>query len=65
MWSWGVCVPNFGSELLFVWPGGVIILGRDTHKYMNTQTHIRVKIGISSIGCSPNMDFHFFRELRP
>ena len=51
----GVCVPNFRSVSFFVWPGGVTHI----HTYINTYTHIQVKIGISSTGCSPHVDFDF------
>ena len=35
--------------IVFLWPGGVTQI----HKY----THIQVKLGISSAGCSPPVDF--------
>ena len=46
----GVCLPNFRSVLLFVWPG-------DTITQINKYTHTQVKLRISSTGCSPNVDF--------
>ena len=49
----GVCVQNFSSVSFFVWPGHVTQLNTQTHKY----THIQVKLGISSTGCSPHDDF--------
>ena len=45
----GVFVSNFGSLSFFVWLGGM------TH--INKYTHIQVKVGISSTGCSPHVDF--------
>ena len=47
--SMGVCVPNFRSASFFVWPGDVT--------QINTYTNIQVKLGISSTGCSPHVDF--------
>ena len=44
-----VCVPNFRSVSFFVWPGGPV----QTDK----PTYLQVKIGISSTGCSPHVDF--------
>ena len=51
--SMGVCVPNFRSVSFFVWPGGVTQI----NTYINKYTHIQVKLGISSTGCSPHVDF--------
>ena len=53
----GVCVPNFRSVSFLVWPGGATQINTQTNKYMNTYTHIQVKIGISSTDCSPHVDF--------
>ena len=49
----GVCVPNVRSVSFFVWPGGVTQI----NTYINKYTHIQVKLGISSTGCSPHVDF--------
>ena len=48
----GVCVPNFRSVSFFG-----LARRRDTNKYINKNTHKPVKLGISSTGCSPHMDF--------
>ena len=40
-----MCVLNFRSVSIFVWPGGL------------TQINTQVKLGISSTGCSPYLDF--------
>ena len=45
----GSILPNFRSISFFVWPGGVT--------QINKCTHIQVKLGISSTGCSPHVDF--------
>ena len=47
----GVCVPNFRSVSLLVWPGDVT----QTNKYI----HIQVNLRISSNGCSPHVDFDY------
>ena len=49
----GVYVPNFRNVSFFVWSG----LVTQTNKYMSEYTHIQVKLGISSNGCSPHVDF--------
>ena len=51
----GVCVPNFRSVSFFVWPVDVTQINTYTkiHKY----TNIQVKLGMSSTGCSPHVDF--------
>ena len=59
IWSREVCVPNFRSVSFVVWPGGVT--HKYTHKYIHT--HIQVKIGISSAGRSPCVDFE--KEINP
>ena len=42
-------VPNFRSVSFFVWSGDVT--------QIHTQTNMQVKLGISSTGCSPHVDF--------
>ena len=49
----GVCVPNFRSVSFFVWPGDPV----KTDKPTDRPTYVQVKIGISSNGCSPHVDF--------
>ena len=34
----GVCVPNFRSVSLLVWPGGVTQINKTTNKYIHTYT---------------------------
>ena len=45
----GECVPNFRSVSFFIWPGGMT--------QRNKYTHIQVKLRVSSVGCSPHVDF--------
>ena len=49
----GVCVPNFRSVSLLVWPGDVTHINTYIHKHPN----ILVNLRISSAGCSPHADF--------
>ena len=47
-----VCVPNFRSVSLLVWPGDVT----QTNKYTHTHTHTSEFKNILA-GCSPPVDF--------
>ena len=49
----GVGVPDFRSVSFFVWPGDVTQI----NKYIHIYTNMQVKLGISSAGCSPDVDF--------
>ena len=50
----GVCVPNFRSVSLLVWPGGVTQTNKYTNKYIHTYTsEFKNILG----GCSPHVDF--------
>ena len=53
----GVCVPNFRFVSFFVWPGGVTNINKYIHAKINTYAHIQVKIGMTSRGFSPRVDF--------
>ena len=46
-------MPNFRSVSVFVWPEGMTHINKQIH----THTYIQVKLGISSTGCSPHVDF--------
>ena len=52
VWSSGVCVPNFRSVSFFVVPKR-----RRTDRQNHKPTYLQVKIGRSSTGCSPHVDF--------
>ena len=53
----GVCVQNFRSVSLLVWPGDVT----QTHKYTNTYTHTYTSEFKNILGgCSPHVDFDYF-----
>ena len=50
----GVCVPNFRSVSLLVWPGDVT----QTNTYINTYTHVYTSEFKNILGgCSPHVDF--------
>ena len=53
----GVCVPNFRSVSIFVWPGDGPQIYESTNKYTYIQ---EVKLGIFSTGCSPHVDIENF-----
>ena len=48
-------MPKFRSVRFFVRPGGVTQIYIKIHTY----THIQVKLGISTTGCSPYVDFDY------
>ena len=54
----GVCVPNFRTVSLLVWPGDVT----HTNKYINTYTHTYTSEFKNILGgCSPHVDFDILR----
>ena len=54
----GVCVPNFRSVSLLVWPGDVTQTHKYINKYIHTYTHTYTSEFKNILGgCSPHVDF--------